>query len=444
MFDLHQEMNDFHKEHVCLSYDDKRKLAGYRDTNLQRLKSGLDKLGEENEVEYAHPIRTCNQGSYAMHTIIQHPENDYDIDVALIFRKDDLPSTALDSRKRIEAAMLKGGGNFNRLPEARANCVTVWYTEGYHIDLAIYREYEDEDSIITIEHAGPAWTARDPMEITNWFNQEVRDRSPSGEMGADVEAGQMRRVVRLLKAFAKSREPDKLPSGLIISALVSECYSSDSSRDDVSLYQTMVAIHSRLMSCTTVLNPVNSSQELTDKSEYENQVRRLRDALGDAIKQLDVLFNTDDYSEAMQAWKDVFQHSFWSDTDRSIKAAMREYSMRARKLESLRLDVGVAKEKGGAIVRSHESGGSIVKGWHLHFSIAETSAPRPYSIRWTVKNYGPEAEEADDLGPRIDSDDPNAHVQWEHTGYAGHHTMTCELHRNGVVLARTQHVVNVL
>lgn len=444
MFDLHQEMNDFYNEHVRLSYEEKSKLAEYRETNLERLKAGLKKLGEESDDKYANPIRTCNQGSYAMHTIIQHPENDYDIDVALIFRRDDLPADALDTRKRIEAAVQRGGGNFNQPPEARANCVTVWYAEGYHIDLAVYREYEnDERNGMVTEHAGPDWTARDPMEITDWFNKEVRERSPSGEMGADVEAGQMRRVVRLLKAFAKSRKPDKLPGGLILSALASECYCSDSSRDDISLYQTMAAIRSRLMGSLAVLNPVDSSQELTYKSEYRSQVRRLRDTLEEATEQLEVLFHTDDHLEAMQAWGEVFQHPSWSDTSRSVKTAARGYLSEAERLGHLALDVGVAREKDGTVVRPHESGHSIMKGWHLRFSIAETSVNRPYSIRWIVKNYGPEAEEADDLGPRIDRDDPKAHVQWEHTGYSGSHTMTCELHRNGVVLARAQHTVKV-
>lgn len=443
VYDLHRELNVFHDNDVRLSYDEKSKLAGYRDTNLDRLKSGLDKLGEEHGADYAYPIRTCNQGSYATHTIIQHPDNDYDIDIALIFDKNGLPSAALDARKRIAAALQEGGGNFARPPEWRTNCATVWYAEGYHIDLAIYRELEDEFGATIIEHAGPDWTPRDPMEITNWFNKEVRERSPTGEMGADVEAGQMRRVVRLLKAFAKSRKALKLPGGLIISVLVSECYHPDSSRDDVSLYQTMVAIHERLVGYVSVVNPVDNSQELTYKPEYTKQVERLRDELGQAIDELHVLFRSDcTESEARQAWDEVFRHPFWSDTEKLARETAYKLSAADRELADVEIEVGVARQRGGTTVRSHDSGGTIKKGWWLRFALVSTSVARPYAIRWTVKNYGPEAEAADDLGPRVDSDG-TAKVQWEHTGYTGSHTMTCELHRDGVVLGRTRHAVRI-
>jgi len=43
--------------------------------------------------------------------------------------------------------------------------------------------------VTVIEHAGADWTVRDPMEITNWFNRLVRRLSPSGELGAAIEAG---------------------------------------------------------------------------------------------------------------------------------------------------------------------------------------------------------------------------------------------------------------
>jgi hypothetical protein len=444
VFDLYKELAAFHNQYVRLGYDEKKKLAGYRDANLKRLNSGLDKLGEENDKEYAHPIRTCNQGSYAMHTLNQHPENAYDIDVATIFHKADLPDNSRNGRKHIEAAVQKGGGNFKRPPEARTNAVTVWYAEGYHVDLAIYREYEDEYGATIVEHAGPDWTARDPMEITNWFNPLVRELSPSGDFGADVEAGQMRRIVRLVKAFAKSRDGWDLPGGLIISVLVAECYLPDWHRDDVSLYQTMVAIHNRLSSNLTVPNPVDRSQELTEQTKDKDRVKELRDRLGDAIERLNVLFKYEcTFGDAVNAWHWVFQHGFWTDLieETGIKDS-RERLKEALVLGELEIRAGVAREEGGTVARQHASGGGIQRGWWLQFSVAKTSVTPPYRVRWTVKNYGPDAEEADDLGPRIDSDG-SSEVQWEHTKYLGSHTMTCELHRDGIILARAQHIVTV-
>ena len=137
MFDLHSEMCSFCSKHVRLSVDEKRQLAEYRDRNIRRLKDGLRQLG------YKVPIRTPTQGGYAMNTLTQRPENnpdiDHDIDVATIFRRGDLPEDPLDARKRVLAGVREGGGNFKKEPEARTNAVTVWYQEGYHVDLAVHR-----------------------------------------------------------------------------------------------------------------------------------------------------------------------------------------------------------------------------------------------------------------------------------------------------------------
>ena len=314
MFNLHDKMNEFYKDHVRLDRNERKKLAGYRDTNLVRLKSGLDKLGEKHDTTYAYYQDYYNQGSYATFTINQHPDNEYDIDVAIVFKKDDLPSSALKARQRIADAFKQMPGNFSKDPEARANAVTVWYAEGYHIDFAIYRTYERLFGETIIEHAGPEWTERDPMEVTNWFNNAVNKSSPSKEYGATVEDYQMRRIVQLLKAFAKSRSSWNLPGGLIISVLATLCYQPNYDRDDIALYDTMVAIHERLLLSTHVWSPVNPPELLTNKEEYKKQVERFLDKLGSAITKLETLFEDDCTTDtAMSGWNKVFNHPFWAE-----------------------------------------------------------------------------------------------------------------------------------
>ena len=179
MYNLHKELYEFYDRYVRLSEDDKTKLRGYRDTNVDRLENGLVNLGHNT------PLCTLGQGSYAMHTMVQHPDNDYDIDVAVIFADTDLPDNPLDARKRVLAGIKAGGDSskFKQPPEARTNAVTVWYAAGYHIDLAVYRRRVDSWGNEVTEHAGVNWTPRDPSEITNWFNDEVARQSPSSENG---------------------------------------------------------------------------------------------------------------------------------------------------------------------------------------------------------------------------------------------------------------------
>lgn len=308
MHSTHSEMYAFYDKYVRLSRETQNELTRYRDTNLARLETGLTNLG------FALPEQTCGQGSYAMSTMVQQPNGDYDIDTAVIFASTDLPSSPLKARQRVLAGIERGGGNFKRPPEARTNAVTVWYQEGQHIDLAVYRRYYDIYGKEVIEHAGSEWCRRDPRDITNWFRDEVAKKSPSPEAGATVKDGQMRRIVQLLKMFAKSSPNWRLPGGLLVSVLVSECYVADWYRDDLSLYNTIVAIHNRLGWNTEVLNPVDPTLKLTYKNEYLCQVQRLEEKLGKVIEWLAPLFEANcDELTAYKAWRKVFDHYYWGE-----------------------------------------------------------------------------------------------------------------------------------
>ena len=462
MFDLHDAMNQFYRDYVRLDSDERKELAGYRDTNLERLKSGLDKLGEEHDTTYAYYQYYRNQGSYAMFTLNQHPDNEYDIDIAIVFKKDDLPSSALNARKRIADAFKKVAGNFSQEPEARSNAVTVWYAEGYHIDFAVYRTYEDMFSNTIIEHAGPEWTERDPMEFTNWFINTVNQSSPSKEDGATVDDDQLRRIVQLLKAFAKSRSSWKLPGGLIISVLVDERYQPDCDRDDVALYNTMVAIRNRLALNTEVYSPISTSESLTNKEKYEKQVGRFRDKLDSAINKLAPVFKDDCTKEdAMSAWNSVFNHPFWADAVEEESEDDSEIDERAVVSSDIaKPELGRAShqepmpwafdKKHGARIYAYtylgkkiklsglkSDGRTIKNGLDLKY-VVKTNVRGSYQIFWQVVNTGSHAEsDGGRRGKIIESNDPNLLVHWEESLYTGKHWIECFIVKDGICVARS-------
>ena len=463
MFDLHDKMNEFYTDHVRLDSDERSKLAGYRDINLERLKSGLDKLGEEHDTTYAYYQYYRNQGSYAMYTLNQHPDNEYDIDIAIMFKKDDLPSSALKARQRIADAFKKVAGNFSQDPEARPNAVTVWYADGYHIDFAVYRTYEDIFGETIIEHAGPEWTKRDPMEVTNWFNNAVNQFSPSKEYGAVVDNYQMRRVVQLLKAFAKSRSSWNLPGGLIISTLVVERYRPDYYRDDVALYDTMVAIRDRLFLSTEVWSPVSIFESLTNKEKYKKRVERFRDKLDSAITKLTPLFEDDCTTDkAMNAWNKVFNHPFWAEAaenepetedlsgidEKAVVLSNTVKPMLGRidhwqpiqwpfnKKWRVRLDayIYLGNKKMGGV---NSNGRTINSNLRLKF-VVKTNARRPYQVFWQVVNTGQHAESVGDgRGSVFESKDSNLLVHWENSLYTGKHWIECFIVKDGICVARS-------
>ena len=305
MYNMHAELNEFYEDHVRLK-DERKILKEHKHTNVERLETGLKELG------YPSDFENQDQGSYAMNTINKHPEKKYDIDEAIIFKEDDLPSNPADARKRIEEAMIQGGGNFKKPPEAKINCVRVSCADGPHVDLAIYRRTTDVFGNPIIEHAGREWTNRDPAKVTNWFNEAVHAKSPSKAYGASVKDEQLRRIVRWLKMFARSREDWDMPCGLILSVLAEECYVPNQYRDDSSLYDTMVNIRNRLNRSMEVNNPVDSSQTLTGRDKDKTRMNNLKENLECALAELNVLLDVScTKPKAAQAWNKVFNRQFW-------------------------------------------------------------------------------------------------------------------------------------
>lgn len=327
MFNMHDEVSKYYKDHVRISKSDRDRLAIYRDTNLDRLNRGLDSLKANGLIKCEHPIDWNDQGSYAMHTMNQHPDNDYDLDEAVVFDADGIPADPCDARQRIADAFLevhKMEGLFVRLPEARTNAVTIWYAAGHHIDFAVYRRYEENGAVVT-EHAGPAWSRRDPKEINDWFRNEVGQRSPDPAHGAVVERDQLRRMVRLLKKFAKAHATDtrNMPGGLLISVLAAEQFRPNPERDDIALANTMRAVRDRLARYTEVRNPADPILLLTDKPKHVTAVTNLKERLDRAIEKLQVLDKSDcDRQLAIAAWSWVFKNDdYWSALSSDEQAA---------------------------------------------------------------------------------------------------------------------------
>ncbi|WP_022668998.1 cyclic GMP-AMP synthase DncV-like nucleotidyltransferase [Desulfospira joergensenii] len=310
MFNCSSEITEFYNKHARLAKAQVDDLAGYRAKNITRLEKGLEK--NEDPI----PTRHINQGSYAMRTINQHPDNDYDIDIGVIFNKDDLvgrqgaDKTALSTRKMVLEAVKDE--RFNKEPELKKNCVRVFYNEGYHIDMPAYRESINQFGEKKIELASSDWIESDPEAVTKWFNQKVIDVSPDKTNGR-----QMRRVVRLLKFWAKSRKSWNMPSGFIISKLVSEKYCPIDGRDDESLYYTMDGIKNRLLLDKDVYHPILTSSKLSDGNEtaIDEFLERLKTALDD----LSILFEDECTNQgALKAWKKIFNHSYFSDKLKSL------------------------------------------------------------------------------------------------------------------------------
>ncbi len=439
-YDLSAEVLAFHDQYVRLDEAAVEQLRTVRDTNLERIRLGLDDL------EKARFKSWRNQGGFAMKTVVNDPadESNHDLDAALIFDKDDVPSSALAARQRVRDALLKRASNFLEEPEARTNAVTVWYADGYHLDFAIYRRSENSLGTYNYEHASTEWVTRDPDEVTAWFEAVVEEKSPTADRFGNapkVRLHQLRRIVRLVKWFCRSRSSWNLPGGMIASTLVDECYRPDRDRDDVALYNTLAAMQARLQDSCKVYHPKGDGRELTGKEQHFIQVEMLKDKLDKNMPKLANIFEPGCTREqARSAWDWIFNHAFWADkevVEESVALAKADTGVSGH---TVRMSCQVTSRNGRKI--GTYRGQVLPKNMGLQFSVVYTSVPPPYDIRYEVQNTGDEARQAHQLSwaGNSSSDAPNWTTS---TAYKGPHRMTCNIVKNGMTLASTSMVIRI-
>lgn len=309
MIDCEKEIKKYWDDDVKLLSDKVSILKEHRDTNMSKLKSRLKK---DNFPLYKEEI---NQGSYAMKTIIQHPKNDYDIDVGVIFNEDDLKSKSknnpLEIRKYI--ADIMKDDRFNKQPDYIKNCVRVYYNDGHHVDMPIYKEYKDENDKTIQKLASSQWEESEPKAINRWFEKQKKQKK------------ELKKLVQLIKKWSRSRESWNLPSGLILTILTDEKYVSNYSRLDEKLYWTLKGLWNKLKYDKKVFNPTNND-EITSTEKHQNKVKNL-------YKRLDEMFDANgsinlsdletiqDKKKALLIWKKFFNDDFFVNQVKEIKEA---------------------------------------------------------------------------------------------------------------------------
>ena len=298
MTDCDKDIRAYHDERVRLTEDQKNTLRDRRDANRDRLRRGLKKNGDPA------PVKSVIQGSYAMGTVIQEPESAYDIDDGVVFTAKSLlgpkgaSKTALDARKMVRNAV--DDGSFKTDPEIKTNCVRVYYDDGPHVDIPVYRSTNDWNGDDKCELASVDWKDSDPEGVNRWFREWVKAKRAGGMEHS-------RELIRLLKSICKNRPSyTTLPSGFVLTVLVQECYQSSDGCLDIELRELIEAIHRRLEDNLTVAHPVVSGEWLID-DDTKHRTEKLRELLGMAVKELAALDRPNcTLSETLKAWKKVF------------------------------------------------------------------------------------------------------------------------------------------
>ncbi|NFH89566.1 nucleotidyltransferase [Clostridium botulinum] len=457
MYDLSLEFKKFYYNKVVLSKKETTNLREKKNLNITRLKDGLDEYNEEKKTNYK-VAETLEQGSVAMATVTQNENNDYDIDVAIIFDKTNLGELGpLAVKNVVVEALKKKCTNFKTEPEALTNCVRIVYSDNYHIDFAIYRRIKNNDSSYKYEHAGSEWRERDPRAINKWFKDEIKTH---GE--------KLRQAVRLSKMFCKSRESWQMPGGLIQSVLCNEKI-QDYERMDEMFYYTMKEVQSRLEENKEVKNPT-SDQSLLLKEKDKDKLNNLCNRLKDKLSKLDIL---DECSkkEAIKAWYEFFKHDYWTynedEENRSFAAASEAVMAKSINNKLVEYDdteeyidnimpvahkYNVSVQLNCWVFRNGKAysklrnmllrGEKVKKGDNLYFYIdtEKSNLYGSYNVYLKVKNVGEIAENINSIRGEIfnvvDYEMIDNKYHYEEASFEGQHFVECYIEQNGVCVAQ--------
>lgn len=189
MSKLQKEFIDFHDEIKLGTYEENQTLRDKRDLLIDELGKGL-KDEKVPGTGKALTFSKLDQGSYAMHTGIVPPDNDYDIDVGIIFDIKNDEYDPLKLKKLIRDKLARQ----NRTVLIRWPCITVKYAAGYHVDLAVYADNSSNYHITWGKEfsTDSSWEKSEPKKLIDWVKN----------VSADAEKRlQYRRCVRYIKAW---------------------------------------------------------------------------------------------------------------------------------------------------------------------------------------------------------------------------------------------------
>ena len=443
MYDLSAKFSKFYSSYVVLSQSEQTNLYNKKELNIQRLKDGLKEYNEDNKTSYSIK-ETCVQGSVAMSTVVQNEDDDYDIDVAIVFDKSELENKGAQATRNMVANALKRRmKQFNTEPEVKTSCVRVKYADGYHVDFAIYRrEYNEWNDSWVYEHAGADWTERELDGLSEWFT--TRNSNTNGKL---------RKIVRLSKMFCKSRKSWKsMPSGLLQTVLCENRLEGSYERIDELFYYTMKAIIDRLEINTCVSAPVDNGRDLTPRKSDIQRMINWKNRLKSKLEDLEILFKDDcSKDDAVQAWYGFFNHEYWNDTG----IAMHESKTVLKTIYSFD-DTEEYIEELYPLSLSYSCKVSCIvssNGWRpkllteflsvlqcylphkfeIRCTMDYTDCPQPYKIFWKVKNVGPEAERRNQIRGQIVE---KGKTIVEHSNFYGNHYIECYIIKNNMCVAK--------
>jgi hypothetical protein len=285
-------MADTHQ--LFKQFEENIKLNETAESDLRKSKSAIDKRIENHFREHERKVPLFFiQGSFKMRTTVDPINSDYDLDNGTFLQgyetKDEFPSVKAVHDWVVEATE----GYTDEKVIDKYTCVRVPYAKGYHIDLPIYIELNDE---IYLAHGKNGWVVSDPKSVVKWFQEFVQD-----------EGEQVRSIAKYFKAW-KDFVGSKL-KGIHLTFLLNNNFDAWENADDKSLLNSVRNVVESLECNFVCLNPVDNSEDLFLRFSQQEQ-DQIFNQLKNFLKILDEADETEDEYEASLKLRKAFGERF--------------------------------------------------------------------------------------------------------------------------------------
>jgi len=291
MADCHNLFQQYHNT-VKLSVSKKEFLKKGKNAIRNRIKNYFI-----NTLKIKSP-KFWSQGSYALRTIVNPIDGEYDIDDGVylqnIEEENNWPSPQT-VHKWIYSAVK---GHTREDPIDKRTCIRVVYSGEYHIDLPIYAI--SDNNYYLAEKSNSGWHISNPKKFHDWFMTQLK-----------INSEQLRTIVKYLKAWAdyqRKYNRSILPSGLILTVLTTEnCENRE--RDDAAFGRTVKNIYQKICNEFEVCNPVDEyeilTERLTDKqrNNFVELIFKLMNSANEAL-------GCENKKEACEIWRREFGDRF--------------------------------------------------------------------------------------------------------------------------------------
>jgi len=237
------------------------------------------------------------QGSYAMATIVNPLDGEFDIDDGVYLQNLQPDKSKWPKPETVHNWIYKAvEGHTKEKAQDKRTCVRVVYSGNYHVDLPIYGVYNKNAYLA--EKAKLGWHISEPQKIVNWLRNQIKSKGD-----------QLRRLIRYTKAWADYQSKSgELPNGFTLTVLVAEGYEK-SERDDSSFAGTMRNISDRISASTVILNPVDQNEDL-GKRISESQMKNFKERLAALLENASAALKEKSKVKACKKWKSEFGERF--------------------------------------------------------------------------------------------------------------------------------------